>query len=250
MSANPPNRNQQPSFVVDGVTYTWDTTTGLYRAPNGVAYGSVEGPGGPTIPEQAQAPGGANGGYTWDGLTGVWRDARGVGYGTTEGPGGPTIPDAQVPAGAGNQLPPSYDPTTGANGPTFTPGINFGVGVIPGQGMGGNPYRRQWFDVGPSAEKETLSNTYWNDPSNWDAAWQKVVNQFGGVPGSSYSNFLADWANTGKKEFEGVQPYDPNINVADFIDQYAPQLQGVFGLLSPRNRGQAGGFLPRSRATY
>lgn len=188
--------------------------------------------------------------FSWNPRTGKYEDQAGRAMGSPGTPGGGPILAPPPEAPPSPPPPPSYDPIGGANAPTFTPGIVFGQGVIPGQGQGGSPYQRQWFDVGGDPHKETVNNAFYNNPSNWDVAWQKAINQFGGTPGSAYGDFLNSWSTTGQREFNNIAPYDPNVNVADFIDAYAPQLKGVFGLMSPANRGQRGSVTGFDRAAY
>lgn len=137
----------------------------------------------------------------------------------------------------GSTQPRSMDPPGG--GPTFTPGINFGSGVLPGQGQGGQPYHRGWFDVGGDPKNESLNNIYYN--SNWDEAWDKVLNQFGGMPGSDFYDFLQGFSQKAQTEYNNLAPYGgAGINVADFIDAYAPQIKGVYDLLPGISKGRRG----------
>jgi hypothetical protein len=150
----------------------------------------------------------------------------------------PTIPPAPAD-------PPSYDPQGG--GPTYTPGISFGQGTLPGHG---DTYQRQWFDVGPSGSTEGLNQTYYDDPSNWNYAWDKVLSQFGGQQGGDFYKFLQGFSNTAKGDFQNSVPYDPNLHVANFLDQYAPQIAGVYKL-QPSAQTHGGGSMGLAgRATY
>lgn len=155
-------------------------------------------------------------------------------------------PGAPPPATGAPAPPPpvTYDPPAG--GPTYTPGFVFGKGVIPGQG---DNYQRQWFDVGPSGSTEALNNTYYNDPSNWGFAWDKVVNQFGGQVGNDFYKFLQGFSNIAKGDYQNSVPYDPNLNVASFLDQYAPQIKGVYDLL-PSSQTHGGTGPLAGRSTY
>lgn len=140
----------------------------------------------------------------------------------------------------------SADPAGG--GPSFTPGINFGTGVLPGQGQNGQQYQRQWFDVGGDPNNESLNNIYYN--SNWDEAWDKVLNQFGGMPGSDFYDFLQGFSQKAQTEYNNLAPYGgAGINVADFIDAYAPQIKGVYDLIPGSRKGQRGTALTL-RAQY
>jgi len=161
------------------------------------------------------------------------------------GPGAP----APATGGPTPPPPPSNNPAGGGH-PTYTPGISFGAGVIPGQG---DNYQRQWFNIGPNAgvgaanSNEGLNQTYYDDPGNWNYAWDKVLNQFGGVPGGDFYKFLQSFSNTARGDFQNTVPYDPNLHVANFLDQYAPQIKGVFGLLpSSQAHGGTGGTAGRS----
>jgi hypothetical protein len=159
-------------------------------------------------------------------------------------------PSGAPPSGRGPEggypLPPvSYDPRGG--GPTYTPGISFGQGVIPGHG---DTYQRQWFDVGPSGSTEGLNQAYYNDPGNWNYAWDKVLNQFGGQQGGDFYKFLQGFSNTARGDYQNSVPYDPNLNVANFLDQYAPQIAGVYKL-QPSSQTHGGGSMALAgRATY
>lgn len=176
--------------------------------------------------------------YTWDTRTGKYVDPAGRTTADNNAPGTPA-PDPAPPP------PPSYDPPTG--GPTYTPGISFGAGVIPGHG---DTYQRQWFDVGPSGSTEGLNQTYYNDPSNWGYAWDKVLNQFGGQVGGDFYKFLQGFSGTARGDFQNSVPYDPNLNVANFLDQYAPQIAGVYKLLPSAQTHGSGAMGLAGRATY
>lgn len=146
----------------------------------------------------------------------------------------PNLPDQPAPPVVEQ---PSMDPPAG--GPTFTPGINFGSGALPGQGQSGQPYHRSWFDVGGDPKNESLNNIYYN--SNWDEAWDKVLNQFGGMPGSDFYDFLQGFSQKAQTEYNNLAPYGgADINVADFIDAYAPQIKGVYDLLPGSSKGRRG----------
>lgn len=153
------------------------------------------------------------------------------------GPGAPSQATGAPP-------PVSYDPANG--GPTYTPGIVLGKGVIPGQGEN---YQRNWFDVGPSASTEGLNQTYYDTPGNWGDAWNKVLNQFGGQVGGDFYKFLSGFSGTAKGDFQNSIPYDPNLHVANFLDQYGPQIKGVYDLLPSTQK--YGGLGPiAGRSTY
>jgi hypothetical protein len=155
------------------------------------------------------------------------------------------------PAPPVNSPTPSYDPVGSPNTPTFTPGIVFGGGALPGQGQGGQPYQRQWFDVGGDPTKEGLNQTFYNDPNNFNLAWDKALNSLGIMPGSSYGNFFSNFAPKAKNDYNNMAPYGGDkVNVADFIDAYAPQVKGVYDLLSPQSRGVGGRLFTAGRATY
>ena len=133
--------------------------------------------------------------------------------------------------------------------PTFTPGINFGAGVLPGQNPNGTPYQRQWFELGNDPTQESLNHTFYDDPSNFGLAWQKVLNEFGGMPGSDFYEFLQGFSGTAQKEFNNLAPYGgDDIHVADFIDAYAPQLKGVYDLIPGARKNQRLGL--GGRANY
>lgn len=197
-------------------------------------YSHVNGQGGEWTPD-------GQGGYYWRPYAGSSADPnKTIWYGPNANyPGAnPTAPTTPTtPTG-----PPSYDPPTG--GPTYTPGIAFGAGTIPGQGEN---YQRQWFDVGPSGSTEGLNQTYYDDPSNWNYAWDKVLNQFGGTVGGDFYKFLQGFSNTARGDFQNTVPYDPTLHVANFLDQYAPQIAGVYKLMpSTQTHGGTGGIAGRS----
>lgn len=222
----------------------------------------------------------------WDSATGQWvtrggggatrpataaeiAQAVAVGGGTGANPsppgGMPYVPSPPSGPGTGGGIgggpvpPGSTDPLGG--GPTYTPGISFGAGIIPGQGTtqrtgaGGGattttPYQRSWFDVGPGSGTEGLNQAYYNDPGNWGYAWDKVLNQFGGQVGGDFYKFLQGFSNTARGDFQNSVPYNPNLNVADFLDQYAPQIAGVYKLQPSAQTHGSGAFGLAGRATY
>jgi hypothetical protein len=177
--------------------------------------------------------------YTWNARTGKYEDAQGRASGDVVGPP-PTPPPPAAPA-----PPVSYDPQGG--GATYTPGISFGAGTLPGHGEN---YQRQWFDVGPSGSTEGLNQTYYDDPGNWGYAWDKVLNHFGGQVGGDFYKFLQGFSNTARGDFQNSVPYDPTLHVANFLDQYAPQIAGVYKL-QPSAQTHGGGSMGLAgRATY
>lgn len=207
----------------------------------------------PTPVSPVLNPNPAGGGGT--GGTGGTGTGNALGGGGTGGTGGTVTGNPLAPAPA----PVSYDPVGGPNTPTFTPGIVFGQGVLPGQGRAGNalagvpgqPYQRQWFDVGGDPAKEELNQAFYNDPNNFNLAWDKALGALGIMPGSSYGNFFSNFAPKAKNDFNNMAPYGGDkINVADFIDAYAPQVKGVYDLLSPQARGVGGRLFTAGRATY
>lgn len=160
-----------------------------------------------------------------------------------------TPPPPPIPAPAPAPAPPSREPIGGANAPTFTPGMVFGQGQIPGWGGSRDAYQRQWFDVGSGTE--SLDTQFYNDPNNWQYAWDKVVNQFGGMPGGDFNKFLSGFSGKARNEFQNASNYtNANLNVADFLDQYAPQLKGVYDLLPGQSKGRGGAMPLAGRSNY
>lgn len=178
--------------------------------------------------------------YNWNTKTGKYEDVTGKSSADAPPVVAPTTPAPAAPA-----PPVSYDPKGG--GPTYTPGIAFGAGTIPGHG---DNYQRQWFDVGPSGSTEGLNQAYYNDPGNWNYAWDKVLNQFGGQQGGDFYKFLQGFSNTARGDYQNSVPYDPNLNVSNFLDQYAPQIAGVYKLLPSSQTHGSGAFGLAGRATY
>jgi hypothetical protein len=177
--------------------------------------------------------------YTWDTQTGQYRDPQGRTTTDNQAPQSPDPPPAP-PAPVV-----SYDPK--ADGATYTPGISFGQGVIPGHG---DDYQRQWFDTGANGNHEGLGMTFYNQPENWNYAWNKVLNQFGGQVGGDFYKFLQGFSNTAKGDLATASSYDPNLYVANFLDQYAPQIAGVYKL-QPSAQTHGGGSMGLAgRATY
>lgn len=177
--------------------------------------------------------------YTWDTRTGRYVDPAGR---TTTDNQAPQLP---APAPTTPAPPVSYDPRGG--GATYTPGIAFGAGTIPGHG---DTYQRRWFDVGPSGGTEGLNQAYYDDPGNWNYAWDKVLNQFGGQPGGDFYKFLQGFSGTARGDFQNSVPYDPNLHVANFLDQYAPQIMGVYKLQPSAQTHGGGASGLAGRATY
>jgi hypothetical protein len=174
--------------------------------------------------------------YTWDTKTGKYVDPAGH---TTTDNNAPQSPDPPPPA------PVSNDPKGAA--PTYTPGISFGAGVIPGHG---DDYQRQWFDTGSGQPAGEVNTQFYNDPGNWGYAWDKVLNHFGGQVGGDFYKFLQGFSNTARGDFQNSVPYDPNLNVANFLDQYAPQIAGVYKLQPSAQTHGSGAFGLAGRATY
>lgn len=170
---------------------------------------------------------------------------------TPNGSGQPaTDPDPiSLPIPATPPPPPSYDPPAG--GPTYTPGMVFGQGQLPGKNPSGGEYQRNWFDVGPDSSTEALNNTYYNDPNNWQFAWDKVVNQFGGMPGGDFNKWLSNFSTQGRADFQNTVPYAKGtLNVSDFLDRYAPQIKGVYDLLPGQAKGRGGAMPLAGRSNY
>jgi hypothetical protein len=166
-------------------------------------------------------------------------------------PAPPPLPTTDPYGGSTAGAQTGYDPIGGPNTPTFAPGIVFGQGTLPGQGQGGTPYQRQWFDIGGDPSKTGLNQAFYNDPNNFNLAWDKALNSLGIMPGSSYGNFFSNFAPKAKNDFNNMAPYGGDkVNVADFIDAYAPQVKGVYDLLSPQSRGVGGRLFTAGRATY
>lgn len=169
----------------------------------------------------------------------------------------PLLPQPDLRAIAGPDRPNSNDPANG--GPGFTPGISFGQGQIPGSSTVVNqadrttttaPYHRQWFDVGGDPAKESLNIAYYNDPANWNFAWGKVLNQFGGSQGGNFHDWLQGFSSQARADYQNAVPYDPNLNVADFLDAYAPQLRGVYDLIPSGQKGIGGRIPSAGRSLY
>jgi hypothetical protein len=244
----------------DGATNRWVTKMpdGTVRAATSaealLAYSN-----GASAPVGAHGPAPGGGGGTGgapSGNTYTANPATGLPGGTGgQAPGPVVLPANPGPGGPGGIAPPppppappppvSYDPQGG--GPTYTPGISFGQGTLPGHGEN---YQRQWFDVGPNGSTEGLNQTYYDDPGNWGYAWDKVLNQFGGQVGGDFYKFLQGFSNTARGDFQNTVPYDPNLHVANFLDQYAPQIAGVYKL-QPSAQTHGGGSMGLAgRATY
>jgi hypothetical protein len=156
-------------------------------------------------------------------------------------------PGQQGPAVAGPAAPCARLERPQGGRPDLHAGHLFRAGVIPGHG---DDYQRQWFDTGSGQPAGEVNTQFYNDPGNWGYAWDKVLNHFGGQVGGDFYKFLQGFSNTARGDFQNSVPYDPNLNVANFLDQYAPQIAGVYKLQPSAQTHGGGAFGLAGRATY
>jgi hypothetical protein len=223
--------------------------TGLYRDPQGNYWVIDAETGlwrGATSDEAAQYVAPA---ATIDPETGLFNNNNSQGAGFSANTASPQGIPGAAGATASTPAPTSYDPPAG--GPTYTPGIVFGQGQLPGKNPAGGEYQRNWFDVGPSGDSEALNQTYYNDPNNWGFAWDKVVNQFGGMQGGDFNKWLSAFGSKARNDYQNTVPYaGGSLNVADFLDQYAPQVKGVYDLMPGSSKGRGGAMPLAGRTNY
>lgn len=153
---------------------------------------------------------------------------------------------------AGHQDPaPPPDPQPLLPNPTapqYTPGMNFGSGQIAGgKRADGSEYQRTWFQSGPD-KTDKLNDIYYD--KNFDDAFQLAMNQFGGSYGSDYAKFMGGYAGNAKRDYQNSVAYDPSLHVSNFLDEYAPQIKGLWDLMGSQGRGQRNSAGIAGRAMY
>lgn len=225
MAYYPLHPNQQPYLLINGVRYNWDTATGQYRDNRGAAYGTTEGPGGPTVPEAEQAPAG----YTWDPLGKVWRDARGVAYGTTEGqtnasspltqdqidatPVTSTDPRTQEQIDAGTAYVPPPPPRPAVD---MSWRANDQYNQIYGRRGG---LTEHYFPTDPT----TNQSAYWQSAAGTRDAWNQYVKGEAN-PDSYYARWLQNQYDTAYSQYNNESLNDPNRLWTEQIERGAQGL--------------------------
>jgi hypothetical protein len=103
---------------------------------------------------------------------------------------------------------------------------------------------------------DPISSAFYNDPSGYGNAWQKLTDYFTG--GNSYG-IMGQWlANQQQpftqrfenQQFANAQQGRPAPLMEDFINQNAGSMLGKFALLPAYYRGASPGMLRSGRITY
>ena len=92
------------------------------------------------------------------------------------------------------------------------------------------------FNLGPNPN---LGNVFYNDPSNWDLAWNQVVNAFGGQQGSNPHTWLTQQSAQARRDF-GVAANNAqgNIDVGAFLEGYIPGMGALWSNATAAQKGQ------------
>ena len=104
------------------------------------------------------------------------------------------------------------------------------------------------FNLG--AKGANLGNIYYNTPSNWDVAWNQVLQQFGGQVGSNPYKWLQGMSGKARADYGNKLADNPTLNVGDFLNSYIPGMGDLYNSATASSKGQTPSMKRPGRVLY
>jgi hypothetical protein len=111
-------------------------------------------------------------------------------------------------------------------------------------------WRNTGWTFNTGAKGPNLGNIYYNNPSNWDVAYNQVLNGLGGQTGSNPYRWLQGQSGRIRANYGNALADDPYLNVSDFLNNAIGGLGDLYNNATASSKGQQPSMYRPGRVLY